>query len=140
LWSKFSHENTIRNGRQYGRSLALLEGFGGLGGVPVWVEEIVEAVTVALYIDNSGFVWAHAKGSSRDDYIYTLAKCLQDFCTGVGVLVKVFYTGRHTSLGVQREHEGGGGGVARGGRCSHPLSFPSHEPTQSHCYLCTRPL
>ena len=99
VWPKFIHENTIRNGRQYGRSLTLLEGFGGLGGVPVWVEEIVEAGAVALYIDNSGFVWAHTKGSSRDDYIYTLAKCLQDFCTGVGVLVKIFHTGRRTSPG-----------------------------------------
>ena len=61
------------------------------------MEEIVEAGAVALYIDNSGFVWAHTKGSSRDDYIYTLAKCLQDFCTGIGVLVKVFHTGRRTS-------------------------------------------
>ena len=63
------------------------------------MEEIVEAGAVALYIDNSGFVWAHTKGSSRDDYIYTLAKCLQDFCTGIGVLVKVFHTGRRTSAG-----------------------------------------
>ena len=31
--------------------------------------------------------------------IYTLAKCLQDFCEGVGVLVKVFHTGRRTSAG-----------------------------------------
>ena len=53
----------------------------------------------STYIDNSGFVWAHTKGSSRDDYIYTLAKCLQDFCTGIGVLVKVFHAGRRTSAG-----------------------------------------
>ena len=70
-----------------------------MGGVPAWVEEIVEAGAVAVYIDNSGFVWAHTKGSSRDDFIYTLAKCLEDFCTGIGVLVKIFHTGRRTSTG-----------------------------------------
>ena len=100
VWPKFIHENTIRNGRQYDRSLTLLDGFGGLGGVPVWVEETMEDGAVALYINNSGFEGAHTKGSSRDDYICTLAKCLQekclqDFCMGVG--------GRP----VQREHEGG---------------------------------
>ena len=99
MWPKFIHENTIRNGRQYDRSLTLLDGFGGLGGVPVWVEETMEAGAVALYINNSGFEGAHTKGSSRDDYICTLAKCLQDFCMGVGVIVKIFHTGRRTSPG-----------------------------------------
>ena len=79
--------------------LTFLEGFGGAGGLPVWVEEIVEAGAVALYIDNSGFVWAHRKGSSRDDYIYTLAKLVEDFCAGVGLRVKLFHTGRRTSVG-----------------------------------------
>ena len=45
------------------------------------------------------FVWATRKGSSRDDYIYTLAKCMQDLCTGLGVVVKVFHTGRRSSPG-----------------------------------------
>ena len=37
-----------------------------IAGLPVWVEEIVEAGAVAVFIDNSGFVWAHRKGCSRD--------------------------------------------------------------------------
>ena len=73
--------------------------FGGAGGLPVWGEEIVETGAVALYIENSGFVWAHRKGSSRDDYIYTLAKLVEDFCAGVGLSVKLFHTGRRTSVG-----------------------------------------
>ena len=67
--------------------------------MPAWVEEIVEAGAVALYVDNSGFVWAHRKGCSRDEWIYTLAKFMEDFCTGLGVKVKLFHTGRRTSKG-----------------------------------------
>ena len=35
-------------------ALSFLEGFGGAAGLPVWVEEIVEAGACALFIDNSG--------------------------------------------------------------------------------------
>ena len=61
------------------------------------MEEIVEAM--ALYVDNSGFVWAHRKGSSTDELIYTLAKFMEGFCAGLGVKVKLFHTGRRTSMG-----------------------------------------
>ncbi len=53
--------------------------------LPVWVEGIVEAGAVAVFIDNSGFVWAHRKGCSRDEYVWTLAKFMEDFGKGLGV-------------------------------------------------------
>ena len=56
-----------------------------IAGLPVWVEEIVEAGAVAVFIDNSGFVWAHRKGCSRDEYVWTLAKFMEDFGKGLGV-------------------------------------------------------
>ena len=74
VWPEYIHKNVERNGRTWGRRLSVLEGFGGSGGLPAWVEEIVEAGAVALYVDNSGFVWSHRKGCSRDEWIYTLAK------------------------------------------------------------------
>jgi hypothetical protein len=77
----------------------VLEGFGGSAGLPVWVEEIVEAGAVAVFVDNSGFVWAHRRGSSRDEYIWTLAKFMVDFGRGLGVKVRLFHTGRRTSGG-----------------------------------------
>ena len=79
--------------------MSVLEGYGGSAGLPAWVEEIVEAGAVAVFIDNAGFVWAHRKGSSRDEYIWTLAKFMEDFCKGLGVRVKLFHTGRRTSKG-----------------------------------------
>ena len=42
----------MRNGRKGGRSLSFLEGFGGAYGLPVWVEDIVEAGALSLNIDN----------------------------------------------------------------------------------------
>ena len=99
VWPTYIHKNEERNGRKWGRRLSVLEGFGAAGGLPVWVEEIVEAGAVAIYVDNSGFVWSHRKGCSRDEWIYTLAKFIDDFCTGMGVKVKLFHTGRRTSKG-----------------------------------------
>ena len=51
-----------------------LEGFGGAQIIPVWLENIVAAGADAIMVDNYGFIWAQAKGCSRDEYIYTLAK------------------------------------------------------------------
>ena len=39
---------------------------------------------MVLYMNNSGFVRAHRKGSGRDAYIWTLAKFMEDFCKGLG--------------------------------------------------------
>ena len=50
-------------------------------------------------MDNSGFVWAHRKGSSTDEFIYILAKFMEDLCAGLGVKVKLFHTGRRTTMG-----------------------------------------
>ena len=63
------------------------------------MEAIVEAGGVALFIDNSGFVYAYTKGSSRCEFIYTLAKYVSDFCRCIGVQEKIFHTGRRTSVG-----------------------------------------
>ena len=46
-----------------------LEGFGGAQTIPVWVDDIVAAGADGIMMDNSGFVWAQAKGCSRDEYI-----------------------------------------------------------------------
>ena len=51
-----------------------------------------------LFLD-TGFMWAHRKGQSRDEWIYTLAKMMEDFCQGVGVKLKLFHTGRRTTVG-----------------------------------------
>ena len=48
---------------------------------------------------DTGFVWAHRKGQSKDEWIYTLAKMMEDFCQGVGVKLKLFHTGRRTTVG-----------------------------------------
>ena len=51
-----------------------------------------------LFLD-SGFVWAHRKGQSKDEWIYTIAKMMEDFCQGVGVKLRLFHTGRRTTVG-----------------------------------------
>ena len=63
----------MKDGQTCGRRLSILEGFGAAQTIPIWVEDIVEAGAVEVMVDNSGFVWAHTRGCSRDEYIYTLA-------------------------------------------------------------------
>ena len=70
-------KNEFRHGRKWGRALSILEGYGGAMAVPAWMEAIVEAGALALFIDKSGFVYAHQKGCSKDEWIYTLAKFIQ---------------------------------------------------------------
>ena len=77
VWPDYILQNVCRNGRTWGRRLTVLEGYGGAQALPAWVEAIVEAGAVALYIDNAGFVYAHRKGCSKDEWIYTLAKFIQ---------------------------------------------------------------
>ena len=67
----FILQNKIRSGRKWGRSLSVLEGYGGAKGEPALMEAIVEAGAVALYVDNSGFVYAYTKGRFKDEWIYT---------------------------------------------------------------------
>ena len=38
VWPAYIHKNVERNGRTWGRRLSVLEGFGGSGGLPVWVD------------------------------------------------------------------------------------------------------
>ena len=49
--------------------------------------------------DNLGFVYAFRKGHSKDIHIYTLAKAVHDIGLGLGAQVRIFHTGRRTSVG-----------------------------------------
>ena len=44
-------------------------------------------------------MWAHRKGQSKDEWIWTIAKMMEDFCLGVGVKLRLFHTGRRTTVG-----------------------------------------
>ena len=44
-------------------------------------------------------MWAHRKGQSKDECIWTIAKTMEDFCLGVGVKLRLFHTGRRTTVG-----------------------------------------
>ena len=46
-----------------------------------------------------GFMWAYKNGSSSEELVWTLAKCLSSISQGLGVPVKVFHTRRRTDLG-----------------------------------------
>ena len=98
-WPAYILKNYVKNGETWGKRLTILEGFGAAQVMVIWAEEIVEAGAVAIMVDNSGFCWAHARGCSRCEYIYTLAKFIEDMSVGMGVQAKVFHTGRRTSSG-----------------------------------------
>ena len=53
----------------------------------------------ALMCDNMGFMWANHSGNSRDEYIWTLSKCLETLAEGLGFPIKVFHKRRRTWLG-----------------------------------------
>ena len=44
-------------------------------------------------------MWAYKNGSSSEELVWTLAKCLFSVSQGLGVPVKVFHTRRRTDLG-----------------------------------------
>ena len=67
--------------------------------VPLWAERIQAAGGAALMCDNMGFMWAYKNGSSSEELVWTLAKCLSSISQGLGVPVKVFHTRRRTYLG-----------------------------------------
>ena len=50
-------------------------------------------------IGNLGFCCANKSGCSTDEVIWTLSKCLAALSEGLGVQIRVFHTGRRTSLG-----------------------------------------
>ena len=81
----------MRNGQTWGRTLSVLEGFGAAQCVTLWVKEIVRIGAAAIYVDNAGFVFACGNGTSRFEYVYTMA--------GMGVNIKLFHTGRRTTAG-----------------------------------------
>ena len=61
-------------------------------------KEIVAEGAAAIDVDNSGFVYASYNGISKCEYIYTLAKFIQDMASGIGVDIKLFHTGRRTTM------------------------------------------
>ena len=69
----------MKNGQTFGRRFSIREGFGAAQTIPIWVEDIVAAgaVAVMVMVDNSGFVWAHARGCSRDECIYTFPNYIE---------------------------------------------------------------
>ena len=72
------HSEELSEGRADLRQEALHPGrVWAAQTIPIWVEDIVEAGAVEVMVDNSGFVWAHTRGCSRDEYIYTLAKYIE---------------------------------------------------------------
>ena len=99
VWPRFILENTERNGQTWGRRLSVLEGFGAAQCVALWAKDIVEIGAAAIYVDNAGFVYAAAKGSSKCEYVYTMAKYIADMSAGMGVNIKLCHTGRRTTSG-----------------------------------------
>ena len=76
-WPAYILENSVFYGKTWDKMLSILEGFGGAQTILVWVEDIVAAGAVGIMVDNTGFVWAQAKGCSKDEFIYTLAKYIE---------------------------------------------------------------
>ena len=65
----------------------------------MWAEGIQAAGGAALLCDNMGFMWAYKNGSSREEHVWTIAKCLCSISQGLGVPIKGFHTRRRTDLG-----------------------------------------
>ena len=98
-WPTYILNNKIHLGKKWGRKLSFLEGFAALLAVPLWAEGIQAAGGAALLCDNMGFMWAYKNGSSREEHVWTIAKCLCSISQGLGVPIKVFHTRRRTDLG-----------------------------------------
>ena len=98
-WPAYILNNSTHLGRRWGRKLSFLEGFAAVLAVPLWAERIQAAGGAALMCDNMGFMWAYKNGSSSEELVWTLAKCLSSISQGLGVPVKVFHTRRRTYLG-----------------------------------------
>ena len=95
----FILENTERNDQTWARGLSVLEGFGAAQCVALWAKEIVRIGAAAIYVDNAGFVYSCAKGTSKCEYVYTMAKYIADMSAGMGVNIKLCHTGRRTTSG-----------------------------------------
>ena len=76
-----------------------MEGFAAAQCVTLWAKEIVKVGAAAIYVDNAGFVYACGNGSSKCEFVYSMAKFIQDMSEGMGVNIKVFHTGRRTTAG-----------------------------------------
>ena len=99
VWPEYILRNTRRSGQTWGRRLSVLEGFGAAQCVAIWAKEIVAEGAAAIYVDNSGFVYASENGISKCEYIYTLAKFIQDMASGMGVSIKLYTQGAELPWG-----------------------------------------
>ena len=90
VWPRFILENKVRNGQTWGRRLSVLEGFGAAQCVTLWAKEIVRIGAAAIYVDNAGFVFACGNGTSRCEYVYTMAKYIADMsaCSSLFFLMR----------------------------------------------------
>ena len=100
-WPKFILNNIKIKGIQYGRKLTMLEGFTSLQAAYSWAKQGQRQGGMSINCDNIGFYWAYKNGSSRDEYVWTLAKALNDLADGLGIKIQVFYQRRRTDLGDQ---------------------------------------
>ena len=46
-----------------------------------------------------GFIYTCGNGSSKCEFVYSMAKFIQDMSEGMGVNIKLFHTGRRTNAG-----------------------------------------
>ena len=99
MWPRFILENTERNGQTWGRRLSVLEGFGAAQCVALWAKDIVRVGAAAIYVDNAESVYASTKGTSKCEYVYTMAKYIADMSAGMVVNIKLCHTGRKTTSG-----------------------------------------
>ena len=65
----------------------------------LWAKDIVRVGAAAIYVDNAGFVYASTKGTSKCEFVYTMAKYIADMSAGMGVAIKLCHTGRRTTSG-----------------------------------------
>ena len=98
-WPKYIIENYENRGRKWGRKLTLLEGYAALKALVTWGKEAQEANGAALMVDNIGFMYSTRNGSSHDQFVYTIAKCVHDVATGLGIRAKVYHTSRRSDKG-----------------------------------------
>ena len=94
-----------------------MEGFGAAQCVTLWAKDIVKVGAAVISVDNAGFVYACGNGSSRCEFVYSMAKFIQDMLKGMGVNIKLFHTGRRTTAGERICDAQKGSSRKRGRRC-----------------------
>ena len=98
-WPRFILSNKPKNGVRYGRKLSLLEGFARVQSAFTLAKEGQEQGGMNMGCDNVGLIWAYNTGSSKDELVYTLAKCLNDLAEVLGIPIQFFHQRRRTDFG-----------------------------------------